>query len=80
MEKCTGMMDLIILYIAVNIILILPTNYKGYWLQGAPHGKGKMVYSDGSSKFGLFDNNKLIKEFKEIELIKEVSELHETDH
>ena len=55
-------------------------NYKGYWLNGVPHGKGKMTYTDGTSKLGLFENNLLTKELHDINQIEEVSELHEVDN
>jgi len=31
--------------------------YKGEWVRGIQHGKGKMIYPDGSVIEGVFANN-----------------------
>ncbi len=39
--------------------------YKGEWVNGVQHGRGEMVFSDGTYKKGLFENNVFIEEIIE---------------
>mmetsp|Transcript_6976 Transcript_6976/g.6508 ORF Transcript_6976/g.6508 Transcript_6976/m.6508 type:complete len:95 (-) Transcript_6976:193-477(-) len=41
------------------------TCYEGDWFRGIQHGYGKIVYPDGSSKEGYFENNVYIGKMKE---------------
>lgn len=49
--------------------------YRGQWLKGIQHGRGKMFFPNGSVKDGYFENNifkgespstKLVQEMKNI--------------
>jgi hypothetical protein len=39
--------------------------YKGEWVKGIQHGYGEMIYSDGTTKIGMFDNNSYVSHVKD---------------
>lgn len=39
--------------------------YEGSWLNGKQHGKGKIILSDGMSRFAQWNNGTFVKWFEE---------------
>jgi len=33
------------------------SSYEGEWVQGIQHGVGRMMFPDGTTKDGIFENN-----------------------
>jgi len=44
-----------------NLVFEDGSTYKGDWVNGKPHGKGKLIYADGRIEEGSWKNDKFIR-------------------